>query len=674
MISVSNDFKNAVKASTKQIKAYIVDNEIYPDEITESDDLQSVILKGESSLLRTVMRYGEAVYFGNHDYLSKYINVGLGVVLPDTTTEFIDYGSFRVTSQEYNKANDTIKIKFFDKMYESLIAWDLDPIYDRTYPCTLKQLLEAICDRLGWTLKSTTFPNDGTTVNNDPFTNVITTYREALDQIAEMAGSIIYFDVDNELVVTPIAKDTPLEELTPALMNTLTLEEKYGEINSVVLSRQPTEDNILEKNQTSIDANGLTEIKIKNNRIADSDRETWITEIFSTLFELEFYPFSTTTNGLGYFQIGDRIEVTDLNSVTREVVVMGFELKITGGLKEKLFCDIPDKNSTNYNTAGIINQRIRQTEIIVDKQKGEIIIINQDLNDSVAQINLTTDTITSSVNQALQLIDQNQDDITDIRTDITTLQQTADALELAVEGIGGTNLLKNSVGLKGNLAEWQELDSNGNPIDSRNGGTIVQTTDVETNSESGSAIQLLNQFILQTFPTIAGETYTVYSRYKSNGVGTLKLTGFSNITIPTSADWTIFKHQFVAASSSTTLTIETGSGITGTFTDIICKLGDVNGWMQAPNEVYGANFRFDKEGFQITSLTDTFKSLLDNQKLAVYDTAGGSDRIIMLVSKDSGKITKLTVQDEFIVQRYENSSKSVRIIPTTTGAMLVIND
>jgi len=416
-----------------------------------------------------------------------------------------------------------------------------------------------------------------------------------------------------------------------------------------------------------------TEIKIINNVIVDPIRETAIGPIFDALEGITYKPFEAFTTGLGYFEIGDRIKVKDPREDEAEVLIFDIKIEIGPGLREQIKSPIPDKTNTPYQYAGIIGQRIRNTEIIVDKQKGEITLVSENLNQAISQITITTDSITQAVNQSIAIGDANSNSISTLQTNLAQLQLTANALEVAVSGIGGTNLLKNSVGLKGDVKEWQILDSDGNPTDARNDASIDQTIDVDINSESGSALVLQNQFIKQTFATIIGQTYTFYCRYKSTLTATLKITGITDTTLPASASWAVYKKQFVAVANSTTLHLENGGGgAIIRLTDLVAKLGDANGWVQAPNEVYGKNFRFDKDGFEITSLTDAFKSVLDNQKLAVYDTSTG--RIVMLVSKDSGKITKLTAQDEFVLRRYENENKSLRMIPTDTGVMIVIND
>lgn len=646
MISVTADFKTAMKQQTKQLRAYIVDNGMYPDEITGLDDLVSILIDVESSMLKTVMRRGEAVFSGSHSYLETYVNVGIGVVLPDTSVEYIDYGQFLVVEEQADDESQTTKIKFFDKMYEALIAYDLDPIYELTFPCTVGELLEAICTRLGWTLAagSGTFPNSDYELGTDVITGLGVTYRDVLERIAEIAGSIIYFDVTDELTVKQIAHSSPVEALDADTLDGHKIKANFGPINSVVLARTPQEDNIVDKDQSSIDTYGLTEIKIENNYLVDADREAAIEPILDELLGLDFHPFETTTNGLGYLQVGDRITIEDSGTTERAVVIFGVRIDFQGGIVETLKADIPQKTSTDYNTAGIIGQTIKNTQIIVDRQNGVIILLNSDVSELASQV--------------------------------TELIQTTEDLTIAISGSGGTNLLLNSVGLKGTITEWQTLDENGDPVDSRNDGTIDQSTEVTTNSESGSAITIANQYIEQTLPVIQAKVYTIYLRFKKDGDLNLVING---VTVPVTTDgytdntWDTFTYALTTNTTALTCRFETGSGDTATISDMMVKLGEASGWTPAPNEVYGANYKFDKDGLEITSVNSPLKSVVDNEKFAVYDTSAG-DRIIMLVSQDSGRITNLTAQETFTVQRYENSEKSLRFIPTTKGAFIVIND
>lgn len=671
MYTVSTDFKNAIKDISRRLKATVTDGS---DPIIEANDLISVEIISEGNLCRTVMRQANIKYFAeSHDYLEDYLNIQIGVVLPDTSTEYIDYGDFKVVEISEVMAGGIVTAKAYDRMYEAMKRWDLEP----TYPLTTLELVEDICTELGWTCAVTSFPNDDIEIDQDLFIDDQMSYRQVLNMIAEASGSIIYFNEDDELDFKQVSESIE-ETLATSELVTLNLESEYGELNTVTLSRMPQEDNITEQDATSVATYGVNELKIENNYIVDDDRETYITPIYNELNGIKYYPSDSTTIGLGYFQVGDRIKLTDLSSNEYEIVITGITLNLSGGLKERIVSVAPDKGVTNYDYAGIIGTKIKNTEIIVDKQDGEI----QLLVDDTTQIKQDAESILLTAQTAQDTADDNADDISDLSDDITSLELRADGLEIDVQGIGGANLLVNGTGLKGTLTEWQEFDEDGDLVDSDNDGTVVSTSDIEENTESGSGIKIEEQFITQTVNTIVGESYTLYFRFKALNDLDLYLTGVAGALEPTSGSytdetWEVYKYEFTATDTETTVKLDNTDSGTGSYAiicDTVLKKGTVSGWIQAPNEVYGKNFRFDTEGFSVTSNTDNFRATLDNTKLGIYDTSGGSDRNVALFSKDDGLITSLTAQDEFTVQRYENSAKATRFIPTSTGLIITVNN
>jgi hypothetical protein len=330
MIAVSEEFKEAMRSSSRKTTGYI-DN---AGEIIDADgDLKSLKITSEAGICRTLMRSAEASFFGDHSLLGQFVDLVIGVVLPQLVdkgpftvtiaspgvatmiahglitgdkvkistddalptglepgiyyiikidndtfrfassyynsqnnvpintsgtqsgthslkvytgaegdTEYINYGKFKVVDPvKIDQATSITTIKMFDLMYESLQDYDITP----TFPMSLVSLLEEICDRLGWTLATTTFPNSTETISSDVFEGLGLTYRDILDDIAEASGSIIYFNIDNELVVKQIS-DTIEETLDKRSLKVFKVEAPYGPINSVVLSRMPQEDNIVQ--------------------------------------------------------------------------------------------------------------------------------------------------------------------------------------------------------------------------------------------------------------------------------------------------------------------------------------------------------------------------------------------------------------------------------------------
>jgi hypothetical protein len=735
MKTVTNDFKTTVKGDAKELAVTITDG---TTTITGSDDVSSFKIFSNGGIYRTVLRQAEVKYWGDSDFLDKYLNIKLGFKV-GASFEYIDYGDFKVVEVTEDKANDLRTLKLYDRMYEALQEYETMG----TYPQDIATLLGAICTELGWTLATSTFFNDDLEIVQEIFTNQNLTYRDVLNYIAEVTGTIILFNEDDELELRSIDTSTSLETLVTNDMFSLKLEPKWGELNSLVLAREPQEDNIVEQDEASITANGLWELRFVNNLILDSDRETYITPLFNEIKGLEYYPFESKTVGLGYLEVGDVITVTDKADATYKVLITDVEMSVSGGLSEVIKGVSPDKSTTDYKTAGIIGKRITNTEIVVNKQEGEIELINEAMEtvatiprqatepedpeeddlwlnttdniiyiydglnwqptaiqmdalegyytkgETTAQITVRTDDIQLAVEDLETRtslveteVDENGNAIEAVEGDIATLELRADSLELDIESVGGSNLLKNSVGMKGTIEEWQDLDENGDPVDTDNDGTVVKTSDVEENTESGSAIRIDEQFIAQDIPTIVDGEYTIYLRFNKLLDLDLDITGVTETLSITAGDyvdetWAVYQYQFTANSEITQIKIsnvDSGAGAYAILSDMVVKLGYASGWVQAPNEVYGKNFRFDEEGFSVTSLTDDFKATLDNTKLGIYDTTSGSDRIMALFSKDEGLITKLVAQDELAIQRYENSNKSARFIPTSTGLMITIND
>ena len=142
MITVSSAFKTAMKAESKELLAYITDG---TTQLTEADDLKSLSIKSEGTVMQTVLRGADISFFGNHDFLDKEINIGIGVKT-SSGNEYIDYGKFIVYEQKTNIETGVTTIRCYDKMYKALQFYEG---FDFTYPSTIKLVLEKICEKLG---------------------------------------------------------------------------------------------------------------------------------------------------------------------------------------------------------------------------------------------------------------------------------------------------------------------------------------------------------------------------------------------------------------------------------------------------------------------------------------------------------------------------------------------
>ena len=277
MYNVSNEFKNAMLEPIKEIDAYIqTENEI----IKAEDDLIGFKINCETGMCKTAMRTLEASFLGTHNLLGQWVNVGFGVRLEDNTFEYLDYGSFLITEITTVKDTGVTTIIGYDKMIETMQEYKVNENLE--YPISLYNYTKFICEECGLELANESLVNGDWQIEGELWENINgITYRDILVQIAQATASTCIIDSNNKVCFKYIT-DTE-EELTYDNLIKLSLKPQYGEINSVVLSRSVTEDNIYLQDSESIEENGLTEFRIEDNEIIDKDRDTAIIPIYNEL-------------------------------------------------------------------------------------------------------------------------------------------------------------------------------------------------------------------------------------------------------------------------------------------------------------------------------------------------------------------------------------------------------
>lgn len=234
MISVSNEFKTAMKQPVKELAAYIMVDE--DTKITSADDLIQIKVSCDSGLCKTAMRKLEGKYLGQHNLLGKWVHVGFGVKTTDGTFEYLDYGSFLITEITTIKDTEVTTITGYDQMVKSMVTYN-KMLLD--YPIALYDYTKKICASCGLTLGNENFTtHNDWQITKDLWENISgITYRDIFTQIAQVTCSTCIISNDDKVYFKSL-KDTS-EALTYDNMRKLKLEPIYGEINSVILSRTP---------------------------------------------------------------------------------------------------------------------------------------------------------------------------------------------------------------------------------------------------------------------------------------------------------------------------------------------------------------------------------------------------------------------------------------------------
>lgn len=640
MIAVSSDFKNAMKQPVKELQAFITGDDV---EISDETDLIEFKISADSGLCKTTMRKLEAKILGNYDLLGQWVHVGFSVKLPDGTFEPLDYGSFLITETTSAKDTEVTTITGYDKMINAMTKYT--PL-NIEYPVTLYNYTVALCNACGLSLENQSLPSmNNWSITKELWENIDgITYRDIFEQIAQATGTTVIITNEDEILFKTLTNTG--EELTYDNMFKLKLEPKYGEINSVVLSRTPQEDNIYKQDEESIEDNGLTEWKIENNEIIDKDRDNALDPIYNAMHGIEFYPFEITTEGLGWYEIGDSFDIINEYGDVFSTSLFNFSITIDGGIKETLKTVAETKTKTQYQYATSITRRIKNTEIIVDKQEQNIQSLVTDMYDENGQIN----------------------------EKFTKVYQDIDNIVNSVQNSGGANLIQNSV--------MFAYDSEGIP----NNWEVTGSGTLEINSSSeamsngslsGHIFTLNNKTVRQTIKVKANDEtdpnktyYSFCTKIKKNVTGSCYVRLYNSneeyrIDIPAgeSAFYNEYEISKLLPKDDYYIIEFYGSADSdATFTDNMFSIGDYKSqWTQANGEVMNTQVNINLDGILIKSsvyLGDY--TIVSPLEFAGYSNINGTITKVFSLNKDTTLVKKLGAEEEIAMP-------PIKIVPRTEG-------
>lgn len=421
MKQVSQQFKEEIKKYGRQIDVIITYKENGIDKMLDTNNLFSVTPITNGNLLKSVMKQLD---FESYVKVPKgtWVNVRFGVPVSEGLTvqdvhqmrvdrlnstevrmlegfEYINFGGYLVAEEpEYNADTLSYTHKCFDKMIYAMKPYDGNEI---TYPISIKRYLTEIANKINIKIKQTSFYNENQIIQSELYNGLGYTYRDVLDEIAQATGSIIcineldrlevkYLNETNETIDDDFLKDVNIE-----------FKDKYGPINSVVLSRSAGSDNVYLRNEQSVRTNGLCEIKISDNQILNSNnRSNYLQGILNAVNGINYYINDFKSTGICYLELGDKYNI-QIGNKTYNCVLLNDEIDITQGLEEQIHTDIPEPSQTDYTKADKTDQKINQTNLIVDKQ-------GQQINATVTRVSNNEESISN-----LQI------DVTGIHTEVS---------------------------------------------------------------------------------------------------------------------------------------------------------------------------------------------------------------------------------------------------------------
>ena len=377
----TSSFKEQIKLIGKEIDSRIT----FGSTVLGKDDLNAVTPSYQGAILKSVMKQLD---------IDSNVEIPIGTILRyefglkvNGEYEYINYGNYVVYSIEKQEDTNSYKIVCYDKLLYSMLDYVKLPI---TYPISIRDYINAISTALGlkFANKSGTFANYNKQIQADLYDGLGYTFRDILDELAQVTASTICLNNNDELEIRYITEngDTIDEEFLKDV--NVNFGEKFGAVNTIVLSRSGDSDSVY---YPSVLPTNPYEIKISDNQIMNgNDRADFLPDIYNKLNGLEFYTNDFVSTGICYYDLCDRYSVK-VGDNTYSCVMFNDEVLVTQGLEENIYTELPEQTETDYKHASKDDRMINQVYIIAKKNEAEILAVVNTTNQIQKEINPTKD-------------------------------------------------------------------------------------------------------------------------------------------------------------------------------------------------------------------------------------------------------------------------------------------
>ena len=364
----------------------------------------------EGSLFKTIMKQIEITVKNAGELKDKNVNFQYGLYV-NNDYEYIDLGDYYIKDIEDDKGKKELVVTGYDKMINFMKTFKQSDL-QLTYPCTMLALIQKMCEVCGVELYSTDFFHADLQVDEDYFTAQELTYRDVLEKVAQSTLTTIFIK-DNKLYLHKLA-NISVEKLDTSFLSGLTIKEKFGPLNALVLGRGSVEDNIEAKDDTSIAKNGRCEIRFDENEFVEYQREQVINKMFEQIKGLEYYAFESSDLGVMWLEPCDLIELEDSENNIYQTIYLKANITINTGISSDIEADIPEETNTKYKVTTKEEKKTLKVERLAKKNEGLI----QDL------VQETTET-----GNKLTKVEQTVDGITQRVESIQNLTQTVEGVK-----------------------------------------------------------------------------------------------------------------------------------------------------------------------------------------------------------------------------------------------------
>lgn len=421
----TNSYKEQIKEMGRELDSLIT----FGDTELGVEELNSVTPSFQSSILKSAMKQLE---------IDSNVDIPVGTILNykfglkiNEEYEYLDFGKYVVYKSEKQEDTLSYKITCYDKMLYAMKEYK--NLENGTFPMSVRDYLTNLCLDCGLLFIDTTkeFANYDKIIESDIYADLGYTYRDILDELAQVTASTICLNENDSVEIRYIndTQDTINEEYFKDV--NVNFGEKYGPINSIVLSRSAESDNVYLQDEENVETNGLCEIKIVDNQIMNfNDRADYLPAILEKLNGLEYYINDFASKGIVYYDICDKYYV-QIGDNTYPCIMFNNEVLVTQGLEENVYTELPKESETDYTKATQDDRLLRKTNLIVDKQ-------NQTIQATISSVNDLSDELTN-LDKTIEEIEKNQKEVSG---QITQLEQNLNSFNFRIVNIENNGVSK----------------------------------------------------------------------------------------------------------------------------------------------------------------------------------------------------------------------------------------
>ena len=568
----------------------------------------------------------------------------------NNTTYYINYGRFIVNESPQNDStNGTIKVVAYDYM----IKFNKDYVDGITYPCTMKEYLQNICNQAGVELGTETFANDSFVVENNQFEGK--QLRDVLRHIAKSAFSWARIKQDNKLYLDFQVNNTVNEIITMDEYKQDAFKkanEYFGPVNKVTYGDsdiQGQEESV--SDNASIEINGKSEIAINDNYFGyTTAKRSQLIEQGTVLFGLTYMPVTQLDLiGLIYLDCTDLIQVNGENNSSITTRVFNHTIKYNGIIKDSVSTTSESDNEQEYVNKSTTSAANSRTEISVDRA-------NKKITSLVSEVDGQSERISS-------------------------VEQNVNNIQNLFQITGGHNLIRNSMGLLGDDG-WTKMSQRTNvrfPGSSSYPASTIQPLFYayqEPVYEFGYDANLIGSMVSvakrkiqngqiitksdNITNLIVGMQYTLsfIIDNDANTTTTIQLVGNKinfNRTWNTQTNKEKVEFSFIA--ETTNYTFKMSSSTTtdgyGTIYDLMLNSGDTTPWEPAFAEIYSTTIQLSQMGLQVYCTGSDIATLMTSQGFQVRRFENNTLYEVVTEFTKDGMISKKSMLEEMQVKDFE---------------------